>query len=197
MLSGSQIGAGTVQRSSVSSITVTFDRRVNFPANAFTLTRSLDGQNFTDVSAGITISNPSADGVTWVLNVTPGGSLDRTAATTVAGLFVDGIFQLVLHGANITDAATGTGHYNGGADQIIAYNSAEAGGPSNYFHVLYGDTNGDGSVNLTDYRQFKLDYLSSSADSNYDTAFDYDGDGGINLTDYRQFKLNYLNSFTY
>ncbi len=88
-------------------------------------------------------------------------------------------------------------HYNAGADQIVSYNSNEAGGPSTYFHSLYGDLNGDGSVNLTDYRQFKLDYLASSGDPNYVTAFDFDGDGSINLTDYRKFKTNYLASFTY
>ncbi len=202
-LASAVIGDGSVQRSSISSLTVTFDSSVNFTASSFTLfqeTLNADGSintgaAATDVSAGISAS--SSDGKTWLLKVIAGGILDRTAASTAAGILADGIFQLMLHGANITDAATGSARYNSGGNQIVSFTSAEAGGPSNYFHSLFGDTNGDGSINLTDYRQFKLDYLASIGDPNYAAALDYDGDGSINLTDYRKFKNNYLNSFSY
>ncbi len=182
---------------------VTFNEAVNFAGNSFSLLQypvNPDGSintslAATDVSSGVTAS--SSDGKTWTISIVAGGSLDRTASTSSAGLFVDGIYQLVLHGSRITDAATATAHYNGSADQIATFTSAEAGGASNYFHVLYGDINGDGSVNLTDYRQFKTDYLANTGDPNFDWGFDYNHDGSINLTDYRQFKTNYLNSFSY
>ncbi len=202
-LSASQVGGGSVQRSSIQSINVTFNEAVNFPTGAFTLLQLATNPDSTvntavaatDVSAAVTAT--SADGLTWTLSVNAGGILDRTALTSAAGLFADGIYQLVLHGSLITDAATSASYYNGKLDQVVSFASAEAGGASNYFHVLYGDANGDGSVNLTDYRQLKLDYLSSAGDPNFTSAFDFDGDGSINLTDYRQFKTNYLNSFSY
>ncbi len=202
-LSATQVGDGSTQRSSVRSLGLTFSQGVSLGGGAFTLYQeavNADGSlntaaPATDVTSAITAS--STDSVNWTLSVNAGGTLDRTAGATNAGLFADGIFQLVLHGSKITDAATGTFQFNSGGDQIVAFASPQVGGPSSYFHVLFGDINGDGSVNLSDYRLFKLDFLADSGDSNYSAAFDYDGDGSINLNDYRKFKGNYLASFSY
>ena len=207
-LVSSVLGDGTVQRSVVGSFTLTFSEPVNFTSSSFTLWSEVinsDGSINTGtgvaaagVSSWLTASNPSGDGETWILNVTnstnnAAGGSGGTGGTTVA----NGIYQLVLHGANITDAATGTAQYNGGADQIVQFNSVEAGGLSNYFHVLYGDINGDGTVDSSDYRAFKTAFLTSAGDANWNAALDVNQDGSIDSLDYRAFKNDFLLSYSY
>lgn len=191
-LVSSTVGDGTAQRSYVSSLTVVFSEAVNFGSASFSLylePLNADGSinqagSTTDVSTSVTASNPSNDGMTWVLSTAGGATLPN------------GIYQLVLHGSQITDSS-GQAYFNGGMDQIVQFNSVEAGGMSNYFHVLFGDINGDGTVNLTDYRAFIAAFLSSSGDPNWNPDFDYGQYGTINLSDYRAFTNDFLTSYIY
>ena len=57
--------------------------------------------------------------------------------------------------------------------------------------------NGDGTVNALDARLFAADYLSSTGNSNFNSAFDWNGDGTINATDARFFAKDYLVSYSY
>ncbi len=179
-LISTQIGDGTAQRSIISSLTLTFNTPVNPAAGAFTLARlttdaSGNVLTTTDVSSGITWSNPSGDGITWVI-----AFVANSVIGEAYGNLVDGMYRLTLHAADIANSA---GRLSGG-DQTL---------PT--FFRLFGDVNGDGSVNLTDYRAFKLAYLSAAGDPAFNDAFDVNGDGQINLSDYRAFKNNYLASF--
>ncbi len=168
-------GDGTVQRSTVTSLTLKFSSPVTLAANALTL--ALHGS----VNGGGPVGTLPT--ITWT---TSDGGLTYLATFSGAGVtgssIADGVYDLTLHSALIQD---GNGLILGGGDQVLT------------FFRLYGDINGDASVNLTDYRQFKNAYLSSVGDSNYIAGFDTNGDGGINLTDYRIFKANYLLSFSY
>jgi len=214
------MGDGTTQRSTIYQMTVTFSEPVNFNESSYTLLQEATdpagnlvvGPGTAVGGAGAATSGTTAtstDNTTWTITIKAAGSLDRSATIaagpTNKGILINGIFQLVLHGAAITDAATSTATFNSGADAIVQYNSVEVDGltgpangvPSNYFHSLYGDTNGDGNVDLTDYRLFKTAYGSSSTDPNFVFSLDSNGDGNIDLTDYRAFKLDYGQSFSY
>ena len=133
-LVSSQVGDGSAQRSSVSSLTVTFSEPVNFTAASFTLEQSQDGTNWTDVSSGVSASNPSGDGETWVISCIPGGILDRTAATPApVGLLVNGTYRLTVHGASITSGGGPSSQgvpLNGGSDLVVSFSSSS--GPSDY-----------------------------------------------------------------
>jgi hypothetical protein len=187
------VGTAASQRSFVPSLTVVFNEPVNFSSSSITLYQeplnddgSIDaGSAATDVTSSVSVSNPSGDNFTWVISAPTGTSL------------ADGIYQLVLHGSQITDKATGTAAFNGGSDQIVSFDSVEAGGASNYFHVLFGDANGDGIVNATDYRAINSAYMSSVGNSDYNAALDFNQDGTINETDYDAFYNNFLMSLSY
>jgi Calx-beta domain/Dockerin type I domain len=196
------VGTGTVQRSTISTIGVTFSEPVSLAAGSFTLLQEVlnaDGSINTsatplDVTSGVSASL-SSDKKTLTLSVIPGGSLDRTGASD-AGFFANGIYQLKLNGSAVTDAATGTAPLNGGAATIVSFNKSD-GSSSNYFHVLFGDFNGDGTVNSVDARQLSKDLLSSTGDTNYDPAFDFNGDGTINTIDAKQFTKDLLQTYSY
>ena len=118
-ITATQIGTGAAQRSSIKTVSVSFNAPVTLAAGAYTLysepttaTGSINTSGTpTDVTAGITAV---LSGSTLTFTVVPGGSLDRTAASGRSGILVNGIYRLVLHGSKITDAATGSATLNGG-----------------------------------------------------------------------------------
>jgi hypothetical protein len=203
-ITSTQVGNGSIQRSTISSISVTFNEAVTLGANAFTLDQEVlnpdgsinSGATPTNVTSNVTASL-SGGGTILTLSVTPGSALDRTSADD-AGFFVNGIYQLILNGSAITDAATGLAQFDNGASTPVTFASNETqSGTSQYFHVLFGDLLGTGFVNTADYRTFASDYLAQSGDANYNPALDYDGTGIINTVSFRQFARDYLVSYTY
>lgn len=196
-LVSAQVGDGSAQRSTVSSVTVTFDQAVTFTASSFTLQQSQDDSNWTAVSGGVTAANPSGDGKTWVLSCNVNGSLDRTAGLSVPkGFFVNGIYQLTLNGSAIASTQTGAS-YNGGQSQIAPFNYVD-GSVRSAFHILFGDVYGRGIVNNACYLQFKNTYGSNNLGTGvYNALFDWDGNGAINNADYLRFKNDYGASYVY
>ncbi len=182
LLSTTTIGDGSAQRSQVKAVTLTFSSPVTLGSDAFTFTRRNtggsglnDGSAATDLTADVSSSNPSGDGKTWVVSF-----LRNTAAADGSGGLTDGIYNLVVHGAGV--AASGGGSI---ADQTIT------------FHRLFGDINGDGTVNSADYFQFKKAFGAASGSALYNPAFDFDNNGIINSADYFKFKANFGRKFTY
>ncbi len=198
-----QVGNGSAQRSTISSISVTFNAPVLLGSNPFTLYQEVlnpDGSidtgaspnNVTDDVTG-SLTNGAA---TLTIAVTPGGALDRTGSDD-AGFFVNGIYQLVLNGAGIADS-TGSVKFDSGASTAAIFASNETGtGTSPYFHVLFGDLTGSGTVNAGDLRTLGMDFASSVGDSNYNAALDYNGTGTINAISLRAFDEDYAVSYVY
>jgi hypothetical protein len=176
-LVGTQVNDGSVQRSMVRSFTLTFDTSVILGPGALTLLRLNtggsglnDGSNPTDVSAGVTAS-PSNNSKTWVVSF-GGGSFGLS----------DGIYTLMVHANAVTDTA----------------NNSLAGGDRSFsFHRLFGDIDGNKSVNSADYFQLKAAFGSVIGRSTFNSGFDFDGNGRINSADYFKFKANFGRMFVY
>ena len=178
----SKVGDGSSQRSVIKNVTLTFSSAVALTPGAFTFTRrntggsgSNDGSAPTDLTADVSFSNPSGDGMNWVVSFLP-----NSPAADASGGLTDGIYDLVVHGAGV--AATGGGSF---ADQTIT------------FHRLFGDIDGNGTVNSADYFQFKKAFGTASASMLYNPAFDFDNNGKINSADYFKFKANFGRKFVY
>jgi hypothetical protein len=176
------INDGSIQRSAVKTISLTFASPVALSSGALSFTRrntggsgSNDGSAPTDLSADVSFSNPSGDGMTWVVSFLP-----ITGAADAAGGLADGIYDLVVHGAGV--ASTGGGSF---ADQTLT------------FHRLFGDIDGNGTVNSADYFQFKKAFGAASGSALYNAGFDFDNNGKINSADYFRFKANFGRKFTY
>ena len=179
----SQVNDGSAQRSVVKTVTLTFSLPVNLAAGAVTLSRlntggsgANDGSSPTDLSADVTWSNPSGDGTTWVVSF---GAAN--AAADAFGSLTDGAYTLAVHAARVT----GAGGRAFAADQTLT------------FHRLFGDIDGNGTVNNGDYLQFKKSYGLTSASTGYNANFDFDGNGAVNNADYLQFKKRFGLVFKY
>jgi len=156
-----QVNDGSVQRSKVSTLTVSFGQTgvtYSSMAAAFTLTRRSDGATF-----AVTGATATADGKGWVLSFAGDAGVDASGLP-------DGRYDLVVHGSAMQNAnqLAGTG------DQTFT------------FTRLFGDVNGDGAVSSKDYGAFSNAFGTWAVDTKRNSLFDYDGDGKIGSKDYGQ-----------
>jgi hypothetical protein len=91
---------------------------------------------------------------------------------TEFGSLADGNYTLTANAANVHDLT---------GNQL-------SGNASFNFHRLFGDINGDKTVNLSDLTAFRNAFGSTTTDANYLSFLDLNGDGVINLSDLTQFR---------
>ena len=96
----------------------------------------------------------------------------ETSGGTPTGSLIDGIYIATLDPSKVTTTGGGT----------------LAAGGSLTFHRLFGDVNGNGSVNALDYNQFRGAFGKSTGADGFNDAFDFDGSQSINALDYNQFR---------
>ena len=179
------IGDGTSQRSEVRQLTVKFSAPVTLSSGAFTLALLNEGGSgsnspicvtSTDATAALGQATTPDGGTTWIIPILPGSPFgDSTGSLT------DGIYSLTVHGADVSAG----GLLLHGWDQTIT------------FHRLFGDIDGNGTVNSADYFQFKKTFGSAGGSALYNPAFDFDNNGKINSADYFKFKANFGRKFVY
>ncbi len=118
----------------------------------------------TSSSQSMSYSNPSGDGKTWLVSF--------SGSDIVGGSLPDGVYNLTVHAADVSGITLGS-------DVVYA------------FHRLFGDINGDKTVDSTD------NAALSAAISNYDPAFDYNADGAVTAIDNLQLKHRLGVTYTY
>jgi hypothetical protein len=163
------INGGAVQRSMDTLATVVFNEPVLL-TSAITITQRATGGG-TPTPVVFTQISPDG-GTTWNL----------TFPSYAHNTLPDGIYDLVVNAAGVTAAATG---FAMPASQTFT------------FHRLFGDFDGNGTVNNADYFQFKKAYGQTIGSTGYNALFDFDGNGIVNNGDYFQFKLRYGVIYTY
>lgn len=163
------INDGSAQRSVIRSITLTFSTPVVLAENAITLNRRTYGREILDVA------NPSGDQKTFVVTFTD--------PTIEGGSLWDGIYDLVVHNALVKDL----------------FNTRPIGtDPTQTFHRLFGDSDGDRDVDANDSARFQASLNSVLGDANYRSFFDYDNNGVINMTiEQLEMKKRLRKTFTY
>lgn len=174
-----QIDDGTVQRSMVQSITVTFSEPVAFSTTA---------------AAAITLQRTSNTGPTNFVNLVfnpasgPASSFsitfdDATLATPIGSTksLIDGRYMLTLDATQIQSSSTGLA-LDGNGDDAPGDNSIVA------THRLFGDANGDGSVAASDFVAFRQSF------NGVNSIFDFDGDGAVSASDFVEFRNRFNTS---
>jgi hypothetical protein len=165
---GVQVNDGAAQRSMVQSLTVTFDQTPSFagnPAAAFQLVRQSDNATV----------NLLADWNDTAVTLTFAGG------PVQFGSLADGRYTL-------TAKATAIANLDGNGDGTVGDDYTRAGTPANGLFRLFGDANGDATVNSSDFLAFRLAFLSASP------TFDYNGSGSVDSGDFLQFRLHFLQS---
>jgi hypothetical protein len=171
-----QINDGSAQRSRVTSLTITFDTPVTFagaPGAAFTLTRNSD-----NAVIGFTPHVSTVNGETVVV-------LDSfTGSATDFGSLADGRYTLTGLANQISASGLAL---DGGSGTGTNYTFSDGQG----LFRMYGDVNGDQTVNGFDLGFFRSAFGTAAGDPNYLSYLDINGDGVINGFDLGQFRTRF------
>lgn len=162
------VNDGGSQRSRVTSLTLTFDRVVQFtgdPANAVVLARDGTGASVTFTATVSTFNNLT----TVTLS-------NFTGSETQFGSLRDGRYTLTVRSNQVSTA---------GQQMAGDFIFGEAQG----LYRFFGDVNGDRRVDIRDYGLLSVAYLQQG---NYNSALDFNGDGRIDIADLGQFAVRYL-----
>jgi hypothetical protein len=158
---GFVVNDGTGQRSRVTSVTVEFTERVAITPGTFRLVRTGPGGVLSPVTLVVDTSSSTANRTV--------ARLSFAGPQTQFGSLIDGLYTLSVEGGKFED-------FSGNAGQGSVY----------LFHRLFGDSNGDRTVNASDILAFRLAFLSNGP------SFDYDNNGVVDAADFLQFRLRFL-----
>ncbi|MBX7102826.1 MAG: hypothetical protein K1X57_02015 [Gemmataceae bacterium] len=156
------IDTGAAQRSRVGSVTLTFSERVTLGRDAIRVTRT--GPGGLTGSVPVTIDTSASTATQTIARLTFGGGF------VSGGSLIDGRYSLNVDGRLVLDTE----------------GRAMAGDLVSGFHRLFGDADGNATVDNGDFLAFRLAFLSTQ------TAFDADGDGQVTTSDFLAFRLRFL-----
>ncbi len=177
---GVVVGDGTLQRSLVKQLVVTFDGEVEIDPDAFLVVKR-GPQGGTVLTSFATSINGQGQTVATI-------SFSGDQTRGLAGALIDGSYQLTIdptkvrRGSMILD-----GDSNGVDGGLYNYGTQSA----DRFFALFGDMNGDRSVSLGEFSQLRGAFGRSVGDPGYREEFDYDGNGVVSLADFNQFRSRF------
>jgi len=171
------INGGDDQRSSLTSVVVTFDSLVDVPDQAFTITNV--GIPLNDASTPVTgLMVDTVQGATQTVTTITFGSGDSVVDRITANTLADGNYRLDINASLVT--ATGSGpamidDYQFGASE------------ADDFFRLFGDDDGNGNVDFPDFSGgFLPAFGLSSTSPGYRDDMDADGDQDVDFLDFSQ-----------
>jgi hypothetical protein len=192
------VNDGSAQRSEVQSIAVTFSAPVTFSggtanaATAFQLKHLTDGHTVTLAAA----VSADSQGRTVVTLSFSGAETDPLSGQHggISSL-ADGQYQLTILGGAVTGAngLALDGNANGTAGSNYVSPTDTLGGGAGQLHLyrLFGDTNGDGVVDMTDLGQFRSALNAGVGDAFYLSYLDADNSGFVDQMDLGQFRSRF------
>jgi hypothetical protein len=203
-----KIDDGTIQRSMITSLTITFSEAVTFTgaiANAFLLNRnSAPAPGPGAEQGGVTgLVNLSAvqvgNVVTLTFNTSGANPIDGVGGGVGNGVSLpDGRYTLTIDASQVMGVGgklDGNGDGTGGDNYVLASAPAPAA-PTNIFR-FFGDVTGDGAVTAADFNGtgplgtppnvvgFKQGFGGT------DHRLDYNGDGSVASSDFTQFRFRF------
>ncbi|MGV3486424.1 MAG: SdrD B-like domain-containing protein, partial [Planctomycetaceae bacterium] len=171
------IGNGAAQRSRVETVSIEFDSEVVIQDGAFIVTKRGDGGG----QVGVSYQFREGSGNRIV-------DLTFSGAFVEYGSLVDGNYELRVVASKVNGSE---GHMDGDADGFAGGDLLFGDRMADRFFRLYGDSDGNGAVDLVDYFAFRSTYGLSSSQAGYNYSFDADDDGIIGLFDYFAFRDAY------
>ncbi len=174
-------GDPSPQRSRVHSIRLTVDRVVDIDdttADPFQFTNVTTGDAVVDVASAFIENNRTVVDFTFV----------EGPSVTKNGNLIDGEYRLTVAASQIT-------HYgielDGNNDGIAGDDYVFGSGGVDEFFRKYGDQNGNGTVDLEDFANFRRAFGRSNGQSDYLGSLDADEDATITVDDFSAFRRNF------
>ena len=177
-----KVNHGESQRSSLTTVQVTFDRVVDVDVNGtgndpFKFINLDTNEIVTDIPV---IDNTS--GVTMIdFTFDPNG-----LSATSFGSLKNGNYRLTVDSSLVTSFGMeldGNGDGDAGGDYVL--NATDG------FFRKYGDVSGNHVVDLLDFAEFRRTFGTSKGDLLYQSGIDSDGDLTIGLLDFAEFRRNF------
>lgn len=183
------------QRSMVTSITISFSEAVTFsngPDAAFLLVRdtAVGPEQFGQTGAVNILATPvlppnappGASGVVALTFQTSGSNPIFGVGNPAKASLPDGLYKLTVFSAEVNGAL---GQLDGNADGTPGDDFVLVGTAANKFFRLFGDADGDGDVDATDFGAMRAAFGTDSL------IFDYDGDGDVDAADFGMFRAHF------
>ncbi len=92
--------------------------------------------------------------------------------------------------ANIRRASDNVA-FDGDGDGIAGGNFILGDDEEENFFALFGDTDGDRLVGVTEFGQFRSSFGKASGDPAYNGLFEFDGDNAVGIADFGQFRSRF------
>jgi subtilisin-like proprotein convertase family protein len=171
-VSNFKVHDGSNQRSLVKSLTVTFNGVVTLPSNmadAFTLFRT--GPGTPNANVGLSVDTSLSTPTQTIAKIT------FTGALTEFGSLIDGRYDFTINSSQV----------NAGGVLLDGDNNGTAGG--NYvtnLHRLFGDADGNATVNSNDFAALRSFFGLSGP-----SPFDFNNDNLTNSDDFAEFRKRF------
>jgi ELWxxDGT repeat protein len=172
---------GSDSRSQITSVTVAFDAVVDVEPADFVLTNIDTSTVVTNVQ--VDISEQDFRTVAVLTFGTSGASVQNRIGTGVLGnSLADGNYRLDVLAANVNDPTSGPGL---AADLVFGGQTKNQGPINDNFYRLYGDVDGDGDTDFTDFsNDFLPGFGTVAGNAAFRPSLDFDGDGDQDFTDF-------------
>jgi hypothetical protein len=164
------VNDGTIQRSMVTSVTITFDGPVTLDPGAFEL-RTAQGQLI-----GMNVAPSLDNGKTVAL-------LTFTGTEFIGGSLADGQYTLTIRAVRVQDRWGR--ELDGNSDGVAGGNRLVG------ISRLFGDSDGDGDVDGLDRDLFRSALTKSVGEAGYVWYFDFDNDGDVDGHDNGMFNRRF------
>lgn len=185
-VSAVQFGDGSVQRSRVDKLIVTFDGAVDIDLGAFELLKR--GPTGGPVATSfLTSQSPNGD---TIASISFSGVFTRAA-----GALLDGYYQLTIDHAKVRRAGTQL-TLDGDRDGLAGGNFSRGSAAIDSFFAYFGDSSGDGQVGIAEFGQFRSSFGKLLTDPGYNPLFDYDG-SGVGVADFGAFRTRFGKSIPF
>lgn len=157
-----QVNDGSAQRSRVKSLRLPFNELVTFDSSSFLLTGPAG-------TVPMSIDNSASTLTQTIVILTP------TGPGIIGGSLPDGLYSLTLFASQVTDSFSQA--LDGDGDGI-------PGGDFDFdFHRLFGDLDGNRTVDGSDFSAFGAAFGYTG----FDSAFDYDDSSTVDGSDFGEF----------
>jgi ELWxxDGT repeat protein len=173
-----EISGGTVQRSSISNLSLTFNSEVDITGDPFSIVNTTTAETVNHSAVVTELNGKTVVDITFI----SGPSVNAN------GLLADGTYELTVNSGQVHSlgvALDGNGDGTSGGNYVFGDEAVDK------FFRKFGDNDGSNLVDLFDFAAFRATFGLTQGSPGYNEALDNDGGGLVDLFDFAAFRGNF------